>query len=106
MKMFILIMVKSCIKKRLSEPVEGVGHFEPLRHYGEVHVLLEPLAQGSGLVFESQCSTDQLPLQYQRLIMTHCQEIEHPGVLTGAPITDMKISLLAGKGSSKTYRGW
>lgn len=92
-------------KETLSEPVEGVGHFEPLRHYGEVHVLLEPLAQGSGLVYESQCTTDQLPLQYQRLIMTHCQEIEHPGVLTGASITDIKISLIAGKVHQKHTEG-
>lgn len=92
-------------KETITKPIEGVGHFEPLRHYAEVHVLLEPLESGSGLVFESQCSTDTLPLHYQRLIMTHFQEIEHRGVLTGAPITDMKITLLAGKAHQKHTEG-
>lgn len=92
-------------KETIAKPIEGVGHFEPLRHYAEVHVLLEPLESGSGLVFESQCSTDTLPLHYQRLIMTHFQEIEHRGVLTGAPITDMKITLLAGKAHQKHTEG-
>ena len=92
-------------KETIAKPIEGVGHFEPLRHYAEVHVLLEPLESGSGLVFESQCSTDTLPLHYQRLIMTHFQEIEHRGVLTGAPVTDMKITLLAGKAHQKHTEG-
>lgn len=92
-------------KETITAPVEGVGHFEPLRHYAEVHVLLEPLESGSGLVYESQCSTDILPLNYQRLIMTHFQEIEHRGVLTGAPITDMKITLLTGKAHQKHTEG-
>ena len=63
--MFILIMVRYLYKETIAKPIEGVGHFEPLRHYAEVHVLLEPLERGSGLVFESQCSTDTLPLHYQ-----------------------------------------
>lgn len=92
-------------KETIQETVEGVGHFEPLRHYAEVHVLLEPLPLGSGLVFESQCSQDHLPLHYQRLILTHFQEKEHIGVLTGSPITDMKISLLDGKAHQKHTEG-
>lgn len=92
-------------KETLAQPIEGVGHFEPLRHYAEVHVLLEPLESGSGLVYESQCSTDLLAINHQRLILTHFQEIEHPGVLTGAPITDMKLTLLAGRAHPKHTEG-
>ncbi len=88
-------------KETISEKVIGVGHYEPLRHYAEVHLLLEPLPTGSGLVFETKCSEDVLDKNWQRLIMTHLQEKEHVGVLTGAPITDMKITLVAGRGHQK-----
>ena len=92
-------------KETIAGPVEGVGHFESLRHYAEVHLLLEPLPQGSGLVFDSVCSTDILDGNYQRLIMGHLQEKTHLGVLTGAPITDMKITLLVGKAHVKHTEG-
>ena len=92
-------------KETIAAPVEGVGHFEPLRHYAEVHVLLEPLPQGSGLVFDTVCSTDVLDIQYQRLILTHFSEKTHLGVLTGAPITDMKLTLLVGKAHLKHTEG-
>lgn len=92
-------------KETIENTVEGVGHFEPLRHYAEVHLLLEVGVQGSGLQFESQCSEDILDKNYQRLIMTHLQEKEHLGVLTGAPITDMKITLIAGKAHLKHTEG-
>ena len=92
-------------KETIAAPVEGVGHFEPLRHYAEVHLLLEPLPQGSGLVFDSICSTDVLDLQYQKLIISHLSEKPHLGVLTGAPITDMKITLLVGKAHLKHTEG-
>lgn len=92
-------------KETIMEPVVGVGHFEPLRHYAEVHLLLEPLKAGSGLVFESRCSEDILERNWQRLILTHLQEKEHIGVLTGSPITDMKISLIAGRAHLKHTDG-
>ena len=92
-------------KETVTAPVEGVGHFEPLRHYAEVHLLLEPLPQGSGLVFGSVCSTDVLDGNYQRLIMGHLSEKTHLGVLTGSPITDMKITLLVGKAHVKHTEG-
>ncbi len=92
-------------KETIENTVEGVGHFEPLRHYAEVHLLLEPLPQGSGLVFESRCSTDALDINYQNLVLTHLAEKSHPGVLTGAPITDMRISLLVGKAHLKHTEG-
>jgi len=92
-------------KETIAAAVEGVGHFEPLRHYAEVHLLLEPLPQGSGLVFDSICSTDVLDLQYQKLIISHLSEKPHLGVLTGAPITDMKITLLVGKAHLKHTEG-
>ena len=92
-------------KETISDVVEGVGHFEPLRHYAECHLLLEPLPQGSGLVFDSVCSTDVLELQYQKLIISHLSEKTHRGVLTGAPITDMKITLLVGKAHLKHTEG-
>ena len=85
--------------------MEGVGHFEPLRHYAEVHLLLEPLPAGSGLVFASSCSTDLLDNHFQNLILTHLAEKPHLGVLTGAPITDMKITLLVGKAHLKHTEG-
>ncbi len=92
-------------KETLSAPVEGVGHYEPLRHYAEVHLLLEPGERGSGLVFDSICSTDQLDLNWQRLILTHLEEKTHRGVLTGSPITDMKITLVAGRAHIKHTEG-
>ena len=92
-------------KETIANTVEGVGHFEPLRHYAEVHLLLEPLAPGSGLVFDSVCSTDVLDASYQSLIMSHLSEKQHKGVLTGAPITDMKITLLVGKAHPKHTEG-
>lgn len=92
-------------KETIAAPVEGVGHFEPLRHYAEVHLLLEPLPQGSGLVFDSACSTDILDGNYQRLVMGHLSEKTHLGVLTGAPITDMKITLLVGRAHVKHTEG-
>ena len=92
-------------KETIENTVEGVGHFEPLRHYAEVHLLLEPLPRGSGLVFDSTCSTDVLDLTYQKLIMGHLAEKQHRGVLTGGPITDMKITLLVGKAHLKHTEG-
>ena len=92
-------------KETIAAPVEGVGHFEPLRHYAEVHLLLEPLPAGSGLVFDSVCSTDVLDGNYQRLILGHLSEKRHLGVLTGAPITDMKLTLLVGKAHVKHTEG-
>ena len=92
-------------KETIAAPVEGVGHFEPLRHYAEVHLLLEPLPAGSGLVFDTVCSPDVLDIQYQRLILSHLSEKPHLGVLTGAPITDMKITLLVGKAHLKHTEG-
>lgn len=84
-------------KETILEPVEGIGHYEPLRHYAEVHLLLEPLEAGTGMQFFSDCSEDVLDRHWQRLILTHLEEKEHLGVLTGSPITDMKITLLGGK---------
>ncbi len=92
-------------KETIENTVEGVGHFEPLRHYAEVHLLLEPLPRGSGLVFDTVCPTDVLDGNYQRLILTHLAEKTHRGVLTGAPITDMKITLLVGKAHLKHTEG-
>ena len=92
-------------KETIENTVEGVGHFEPLRHYAEVHLLLEPLPRGSGLVFGTVCPTDVLDGNYQRLILTHLEEKVHRGVLTGAPITDMKITLLVGKAHLKHTEG-
>ena len=92
-------------KETIANTVEGVGHFEPLRHYAEVHLLLEPLPRGSGLVFDSTCSLDVLEAPYQSLIMGHLSEKVHRGVLTGAPITDMKITLLVGKAHLKHTEG-
>ena len=92
-------------KETIESAVEGVGHYEPLRHYAEVHLLLEPLPQGSGLVFDTQCPTDVLDGNYQNLVLTHLAEKTHLGVLTGAPITDMKISLLIGRAHLKHTEG-
>ena len=92
-------------RETIAAPIEGVGHFEPLRHYAEVHLLLEPTEPGSGLSFASDCSLDRLDGNWQRLIMTHLAEKEHLGVLTGAPITDMRITLLDGRGHIKHTEG-
>ena len=92
-------------KETILEPVEGVGHFEPLRHYAEVHLLLEPGETGSGLIFAADCSEDVLDRNWQRLILTHLEEREHKGVLIGAPITDMKITLIAGRAHQKHTEG-
>lgn len=92
-------------KETIAAPVEGVGHFEPLRHYAEVHLLLEPGEQGSGMQFFTACSEDVLDRNWQRLILTHLEEKEHRGVLTGAPITDMQITLLTGRAHQKHTEG-
>ena len=92
-------------KETIAEPVEGVGHFEPLRHYAEVHLLLEPGERGSGLQTASACSEDVLDRNWQRLVLTHLEEKEHVGVLTGSPVTDLKITLTAGKAHQKHTEG-
>ena len=92
-------------KETIAAPVEGIGQYEPLRHYAEVHLLMEPLAPGSGLQFACGCPTDRLDLNWQRLILTHLAEKTHKGVLTGAPITDMKITLIAGRAHPKHTEG-
>ncbi|MBN7773615.1 translation factor GTPase family protein [Clostridium aminobutyricum] len=92
-------------KETIANTVEGVGHFEPLRHYAEVHLLLEPGESGSGLQFGTECSEDVLGKNWQRLILTHLQEKEHKGVLTGSAITDMKITLAAGRAHNKHTEG-
>ena len=92
-------------KETIKNVVEGVGHFEPLRHYAEVHLRLEPGEQGSGIVLGSECSEDMLDKNWQRLILTHLAEREHKGVLTGSAITDMKITLIAGKAHLKHTEG-
>lgn len=92
-------------KETIAAPIEGVGHFEPLRHYAEVHLLLEPGKPGSGLVFAADCSEDLLDRNWQRLILTHLAEKRHPGVLTGSEITDMKITLKSGKAHLKHTEG-
>ena len=92
-------------KETIRQPVEGVGHFEPLRHYAEVHLLLEPAESGSGLHFSTNCSQDELDLNWQRLILTHLEEKEHCGVLTGSAITDMHITLIAGRAHQKHTEG-
>lgn len=96
---------KIVYKETIKSPVVGVGHYEPLRHYAEVHLKMEPLEAGSGLVFDTDCSEDVLDRNWQRLILTHLQEREHPGVLTGAPITDMKITIVAGRVHLKHTEG-
>ena len=92
-------------KETIAEPVEGVGHFEPLRHYAEAHFLLEPLEQGAGLIFDTRCSEDLLDRNWQRLILTHLEEKTHLGVLTGSPITDMRITLMSGRAHLKHTEG-
>ena len=92
-------------KETIDAPVEGVGHYEPLRHYAEVHLLLEPLPQGSGLVLATRCPEDDLDRSWQRLIMTHLQEKTHLGVLTGSPVTDMNITLMSGRAHIKHTEG-
>lgn len=92
-------------KETISDTVEGVGHYEPLRHYAEVHLILEPLERGKGLVFCTDCRTDKLDLNWQRLVLTHLEEKTHLGVLTGSPITDMKITLVSGKAHLKHTEG-
>ena len=92
-------------KETIADRVEGVGHFEPLRHYAEVHLILEPGEPGSGLQFHSVCSEDMLDRNWQRLVLTHLEEKEHLGVLTGSPITDMQITLAAGRAHLKHTEG-
>lgn len=92
-------------KETIAEPVVGIGHYEPLRHYAEVHLLLEPLPRGSGLVFDSLVSEDQFERNWQRLVLSHLAEKPHRGVLTGSEITDMRISLIAGRAHQKHTEG-
>lgn len=92
-------------KETVARCVEGVGHFEPLRHYAEVHLLIAPGDPGSGVQVESRCSEDVLDLNWQRLIATHIEEREHPGVLTGSPLTDVKIAILTGRAHMKHTEG-
>lgn len=92
-------------KETIAGPVEGVGHFEPLRHYAEVHLLLEPGERGSGMQFSSECSEDILDRNWQRLILTHLEEKEHRGVLTGSVLTDVRITLVAGRAHQKHTEG-
>ena len=92
-------------KETIASTVEGIGHYEPLRHYAEVHLLLEPGEQGSGMTFATNCSEDLLDKNWQRLIMTHLEERKHRGVLTGAEITDMKISVVGGRAHLKHTEG-
>ncbi len=92
-------------KETIADTVEGMGHYEPLRHYAEVHLILEPLPRGSGLVFDTAVHEDDLALNWQRLILTHLEEKEHIGTLTGSPITDMKITVCAGKAHLKHTEG-
>ncbi len=92
-------------KETIAASVEGVGHYEPLRHYSEAHILLEPLPRGSGLVFATDCREEILDKNWQRLILTHLREKTHVGVLTGSPITDMKLTLVSGKAHLKHTEG-
>ena len=92
-------------KETIGSTVEGVGHFEPLRHYAEVHLLMEPLKRGAGLIFAADCSEDILDRNWQNLILTHLKEREHLGVLTGSPLTDMKITLMSGRAHQKHTEG-
>ena len=94
-----------CYRETIANTVEGIGHFEPLRHYAEVHLLLEPAPRGSGLTLATDCPTDELDLNWQRLILTHLAEKSHLGVLTGSPITDMKVTLVAGRAHVKHTEG-
>jgi small GTP-binding protein len=92
-------------KETVAHPIRGAGHFEPLRHYAEVHLLIEPLSEGSGVISATDCDTDRLALNWQRLVMTHIEERVHRGVLVGAPLTDVKITLTAGKAHLKHTEG-
>ena len=92
-------------RETIAAPVEGVGHYEPLRHYAEVHLLMEPTEKGSGMQFAVNCSEDSLDRNWQRLILTHLKEKAHIGVLTGSPITDIKITLIAGRAHQKHTEG-
>jgi small GTP-binding protein len=92
-------------RETITEPVEGIGHFEPLRHYAEVHLLLEPAPRGSGVSFASTASLDELDRNWQRLVLTHLREREHLGVLTGAPVTDVRLTLVTGRGHLKHTEG-
>lgn len=92
-------------KETIKTPVEGIGHFEPLRHYAEVHLWMEPGERGSGLQFTAECSEDVLDRNWQRLILTHLEEREHKGVLTGSALTDMKITLITGRAHQKHTEG-
>ena len=92
-------------RETITAPVRGVGHFEPLRHYAEAHLLLEPAERGSGMAFGTRCSEDDLDRNWQRLILTHAMEREHVGVLTGAPLTDVRITLLGGRAHAKHTEG-
>lgn len=92
-------------RETIAAPVEGVGHFEPLRHYSEVHLLIEPLKRGSGVQYAVNCSEDMLEKNWQRLIITHLREKNHIGVLTGSPITDVKFTLVAGRAHKKHTEG-
>ena len=92
-------------KETIKNSVEGAGHFEPLRHYAEVHLRLEPGERGSGMQFAADCSEDVLDRNYQRLILTHLEEREHKGVLTGSALTDVRITLLSGKAHKKHTEG-
>lgn len=92
-------------KETIENTVEGIGHFEPLRHYAEVHLLMEPADAGSGMVYETRCSEDLLAKNWQRLILTHLEEKQHKGVLTGSELTDVKITLIAGKAHIKHTEG-
>ena len=89
----------------IAAPVEGVGHYEPLRHYAEVHLLMEPAEPGSGLQFDTMCPTDTLALHWQRLILAHLAEKAHRGVLTGAPVTDIRFTLVSGRAHLKHTEG-
>jgi predicted RNA-binding protein with PIN domain len=92
-------------KETIAAPVEGVGHFEPLRHYAEVHLLIEPMERGSGIELGTACKEDLLDKNWQRLILTHLAEIQHPGVLTGSPLTDVRITLVSGRAHQKHTEG-
>ena len=92
-------------KETLNEEVIGYGHFEPLGHYSEVHLKIEPLERNSGVVFENKCHADDLTVGNQNLIRTHIFECEHKGILTGSPITDLKITLLTGRAHNKHTSG-
>ncbi|MBO4359936.1 MAG: TetM/TetW/TetO/TetS family tetracycline resistance ribosomal protection protein, partial [Eubacteriaceae bacterium] len=92
-------------KESIEDTVEGVGHYEPLRHYAEVHLLMEPLPRGSGLVFEDRCPDEVLERNWRNLVLTHLKEKQHRGVLTGSPVTDMRISLVSGRSHLKHTEG-